>query len=387
MIETTRTFTPDWVSPPGDTIADILEERDWTQVQLAERLGYTTKYISQLINGKAPINEETALKLERVLGSTTAFWLNREAQYRAGLARLEEENRLKGWTSWLDQLPVKDLMNQGVIPKCRLIAKNKPGLVKKLLQFFGVASPSDWQNYYAGMEVAFRRTREEQSDVGAISTWLRLGEIRAEKLDCPKYSKPKFEKAVREIRTLTVLPLEEFEPQMQKLCWEAGVVLVLVPSIKRAHVSGVARWLNLHKALIQLSLYGKTNDCFWFNFFHEAAHILLHDKENIFLDEWNSGKSLKSEQEGEADQWSREFLIPPEYEGELAKLKSETDVIDFAERIGIHSAIVVGRLQHDHLIDPSWMNGLKVNLHFQGIESADDNINRYVENRVEMCEV
>lgn len=50
-------------------------------------------------------------------------------------------------------------MNQGVIPKCRLIAKNKPDLVKKLLQFFSVASPEDWQNYYAGMEVAFRRTR------------------------------------------------------------------------------------------------------------------------------------------------------------------------------------------------------------------------------------
>ncbi|MDF5737245.1 MULTISPECIES: HigA family addiction module antitoxin [unclassified Nostoc] len=139
MIETTRTFTPDWVSSPGDAIADILEERDWTQAQLAERLGYTTKHISLLINGKAPINEETALKLERVLGSTTAFWLNRQAQYRAGLARIEEDNRLKEWISWLDQLPVKDLINQGVIPKCRLIEKNKPGLVKKLLQFFSVA--------------------------------------------------------------------------------------------------------------------------------------------------------------------------------------------------------------------------------------------------------
>ncbi|MEH2422211.1 MAG: helix-turn-helix domain-containing protein [Nostoc sp.] len=387
MTKTTRPFTPDWVSSPGDAIADLLEERDWTQAQLADRLGYTTKHISLLINGKAPINEETALKLERVMGSTAAFWLRYEAQYRAALARKEEENRLNEWTSWLDQLPVKDLMNQGVIPKCRLIAKNKPGLVKKLLQFFGVASPSDWQNYYAGMEGAFRRTREEQSDVGAISTWLRLGEITAEKLDCPKYSKPKFKKAVREIRTLTVLPPEEFEPQMQKLCQKAGVVLVLVPSIKRAHVSGVARWLNPHKALIQLSLSGKTNDRFWFNFFHEAAHILLHEKENIFLDECNSGESLKSEPERQADQWSREFLIPSEYQGELAKLKSETDVIDFAERIGIHPAIVVGRLQHDHLIDPSWMNGLKVSLHFQGIESADDNPNRYVKNRVEMCEV
>ena len=61
-------------------------------------------------------------------------------------------------------------------------------------------------------------------------------------------------------------------------------------------------------------------------------------------------------------------MIPLEYQGELANLKYETDVIDFAEPIGIHSAIVVGRLQHDHLIDPSSMNGLKVSLDFQGIE-------------------
>lgn len=89
----------DWVSSPGDAIADLLEERDWTQAQLAERLGYTTKHISELINGKAPINEETALKLERFLGSTAAFWLRYEAQYRAALARKEEENRLKEWTT------------------------------------------------------------------------------------------------------------------------------------------------------------------------------------------------------------------------------------------------------------------------------------------------
>ncbi|MBE9006249.1 HigA family addiction module antidote protein [Fortiea sp. LEGE XX443] len=368
MTKTNQPFTPDWVSSPGDTIADVLEERDWTQAELAERLGYSIKHISLLINGKAPINEETALKLERVLGSTAAFWLRYEAQYRAALARKEEENRLKEWTSWLDNLPVKELMNQGVIPNCRLIAKNKPGVVKSLLHFFGVASPDEWRSCYAGMEVSFRRTRKEQSDVGAISAWLRLGEIEAEKLDCPKYSKPKFEKAVREIRTLTLLSPEEFEPKIQHLCREAGVVLVLVQSIKRAHVSGVARWLNPHKALIQLSLYGKTNDRFWFNFFHEAAHILLHNKENIFLDEWDNGESLESEQEQEANQWARKFLIPPEYERELTQLQSKNDVINFAERISIHPAIVVGRLQHDHLIDPSWMNSFKVSLYFQGEE-------------------
>ncbi len=72
----------DWASPPGETILDILEERGWSQSELAEKTGYTQKHISQLVEGHASITEEIALKLERVLGSTADFWLHREAQYR-----------------------------------------------------------------------------------------------------------------------------------------------------------------------------------------------------------------------------------------------------------------------------------------------------------------
>jgi HTH-type transcriptional regulator/antitoxin HigA len=122
--------------------------------------------------------------------------------------------------------------------------------------------------------------------------------------------------------------------------------------------------LNPHKALIQLSLYGKQNDRLWFTFFHEAAHILLHDKKDIFLDECNDGEKLKSEQEEEADAWARDFLIPPEYSDGLKPLKSKDAVQAFAQQLGIHPGIVVGRLQHDGIIKPSWMNGLKVNFKF-----------------------
>ena len=68
-------------------------------------------------------------------------------------------------------------MQQGVIPKRRIDAKSKPGIVRELLHFFGVASPDEWQAFYVGMECAFRQTQEAQSDVGAITTWIRQGEI------------------------------------------------------------------------------------------------------------------------------------------------------------------------------------------------------------------
>ena len=79
-------FTPDWVSPPGDTIADVLEERGWTQAELAQRMGCTEQHVSQLIDGKAAITQDTALRLERTIGGTADFWLRKEARYRERIA-------------------------------------------------------------------------------------------------------------------------------------------------------------------------------------------------------------------------------------------------------------------------------------------------------------
>jgi HTH-type transcriptional regulator/antitoxin HigA len=136
----------------------------------------------------------------------------------------------------------------------------------------------------------------------------------------------------------------------------------------------VARWLNPHRALIQLSWYGKQNDRFWFTFFHEAAHILLHDKKDIFLDDSGNGDRLESQQEDEANAWAREFLIPSEYDAELCTLRSREDVIVFAERLGIHAGIVVGRLQYDKGIEHnSKLNTLKISL---DIEHKDISFSR-----------
>ena len=87
MTENIDRFQPKWpLPPPGDTILDILEEKNWTQSEFADCAGYTTKHVSQLVRGKAAITEDTALRLERVLGSSAEFWLSREAKYREAMA-------------------------------------------------------------------------------------------------------------------------------------------------------------------------------------------------------------------------------------------------------------------------------------------------------------
>ena len=245
--------------------------------------------------------------------------------------------------------------------------KSKPTLVGELLGFFGVAAPDQWESEYGCMELAFRRSREDQADVAAISTWLRMGERTVEKMDGPAYSEAGFKAALTEIKALTCQVPQAFEPRMRQLLHEAGVAFVVVPALPRTHVSGVARWLNAHRPLIQLSLYGKQNDRFWFSFFHEAAHILLHSKQkkSVFLDDLTKADA-SSKEEQEANAWARDFLISPKDARQLEILpKTKISVTKFANDIGVHPGIVVGRMQHDQLLDQCWLNDLKVSFSFK----------------------
>ena len=99
------TFAPDWISPPGDTIEDLLEERSWTKAEFAERTGFTPKHINELVKGRVPITADAAERLSRVLGSTSDFWLVRDAQYQAACERQRAIKSAVEDAAWLSPRP------------------------------------------------------------------------------------------------------------------------------------------------------------------------------------------------------------------------------------------------------------------------------------------
>ena len=70
MTDPNASFAPDWTSPHGDSIADLIEERSWTQAELAERLGYSARHVNRLVQGKVALTEDAALRLEPVQGAS-----------------------------------------------------------------------------------------------------------------------------------------------------------------------------------------------------------------------------------------------------------------------------------------------------------------------------
>lgn len=81
-------FEPDWTSPPGETIQELLHENEWSHFDLAIALELDPSKVEPLMKGMLPINEALAQALAQNLGGSKQFWLNREKQYRHDLARI-----------------------------------------------------------------------------------------------------------------------------------------------------------------------------------------------------------------------------------------------------------------------------------------------------------
>jgi len=155
---------------------------------------------------------------------------------------------------------------------------------------------------------------------------------------------------------------------MREICADAGVALAFVGELPGTHLSGATRWVGKAKALIMLSLRHKSDDHFWFSFFHEAGHILFGGKKSVFLDEMNAWIDPEEEK---ANRFASDILIPRQaYTAFLDKeIYTYSSVQSFAQTLGIAPGIVVGRLQHDGVISWQSLNSLKRK--FELIEACD----------------
>jgi HTH-type transcriptional regulator/antitoxin HigA len=363
MASSVNQYRPDYLTPPGDTLSEFIDERGMSQKELAERMDRPEKTINEIIKSKASITPDTAIQLERVLGVPAHFWIQREANYQEYLARLRDQKQLSESIEWLNTLPVAQMVKYNWIN----LHKNKADQLNEVLNFFGVASLASWKAIWLSGEAraSFRISLAHTNETGSIASWLRHGEIKAIGMSLPQYNERAFKDKLNDIRSLTINKLADIKGEIKKLCADAGVSVVFTPMIQKATISGSVRWVG-NKPLIQLSLRGKFNDRFWFTFFHEAGHIILHGKKDIFL-EGTEEDILDASKEKEADDFAANFLIPRDRIAEFIARgdKSPSAIIRFAKELGIHSGIAVGQLQNCGFISNSYLNDLKVKLEIE----------------------
>lgn len=355
-----REWNPNWALHPGEHLEEHLEERNWSQAEFARFSGLSRKLVSEIINGKNPVTPETALRLERVLGLKAYIWTGLQANWDLHQALRDPKQISDNDREWMSRQPVAELKRCGVLDK----DGDEFDILHALMAFFRIGTPSAYSAKVASAAVHHRQgggkgeVRDEY-----VFAWLMLGEWKAHAMDLPGYNRHKFIENVHAIRGLTTKQARVFKPEMKRLCAEAGVALVFEPAFPKTKLFGSARWIEGMKPVIQMSLRMKTNDHFWWTFFHECGHVLLHEGRN-FADD-SSG--TENDVESEANGFAEEVLVGADrLNSFVAEMpSSKVQVERFARKVGMHPGVIVGMLQHRKVIPYSFMNDLKTKLEFK----------------------
>ena len=177
--------------------------------------------------------------------------------------------------------------------------------------------------------------------------WLRQGELQAKQIESPVFNVMKLKSNIPAMRQLMVEQPVNFFEQLQELCLQSGVILLFTPKLPKVPLSGSTRWLN-NTPLIQLTARYKQNDRFWFTFFHELGHIILHGKKYISLENIDFA-AADPEKEEEAHRFAVSYTFTKEQETEVLRKKPiyEKDIVEFSKKFNTHPAMIIGRLQHD----------------------------------------
>jgi HTH-type transcriptional regulator/antitoxin HigA len=153
------------------------------------------------------------------------------------------------------------------------------------------------------------------------------------------------------MRALARLSWSDTGPLLaQEFLHKHGIPLVVEPHLSRTYLDGAAIAMESDRPIVGLTLRYDRIDNFWYCLMHELAHIALHIDQGIreFFDDLDvEGKGDPREEE--ADQLAGEALIPEEEwkKSPASRLRSTEAVEHLAKKLGIHPAIVAGRIRHE----------------------------------------
>jgi addiction module HigA family antidote len=340
----TYSYQPDYAMHPGETLREKLEELQMTPNEFAIRTSKPIQTISKILNGKSSITFEMAVQFEKAINISANFWTKKQAHYNEFLAKEKYKQDIVESQEWAKLFPYAQMAKFGIVKASRKIEEK----TEELLDFFDVSKHTAWENIYFNQKtpVYFRISLKHTKNPFALSVLLQMGELRAKKIQAPAFSKVLLKDLIPKLKTVMVENPDNFLQIIQQLCLTAGVKVIYTPNLKQTVTNGVVRWID-ENPVVQMTDRYKKYDIFWFSFFHELGHIVLHgNKKNIFLEE--SSATKQSKEELEADMFAGNILLSDkEYNNIKNVLETENNISNaleyYANKYNTHKDIILGR--------------------------------------------
>ena len=334
----------DLIIHPGETIADVLEDRGITQAELASRAGVSPAYVSNVIAGKKGISANFAMGLEYALGVPKSFWLNLQANYEAELLEVNEEQTITDEERKVrEDLKdiVKYLRKQGKM----LIGENKDESILSLRKVLQISNITNLKEMIP--TGAFRMAGNAAVNPNVLGAWIRLCQLAGnDKTISAKFEKKYTNDLIQEIKSIMCCKNAELQRNLKNVMEKYGIDFSVVKNFRGAPVHGYISQKNDGIYQMVLTIRGAFADIFWFSLFHEIGHIVNGDigKNLKFLDYGND-----YDKELAADLFASNMLLSPEsYKAFIQRNDFSIEAIcRYAESQHVMPYIVIGRLQKE----------------------------------------
>ena len=344
---------------PGYYLLDIITDMGITQNEFAKRLNTTDKTLSKLLNGETPLSNDIAQKLAQMLGTTVDVWLKLQLAYNEKVIIIKQRKELDEEKEYLKQIQYP------YFSKLKLVedTKKPEDRIKELRKFFKISSLSVLKE--KDFLVACRTvvTNITERNIMNSNAWVQTALNLAERIDCKPYNKQLLESLLPEIRNMTLQNPSTFYPRLHEILKECGVAFVLLPHLPNSGVNGAVKWMNKEKVLLALNNWRLSADTFWFTLFHEIRHVLQQKIKSTFIRGSQSDYGQSDiDLEIEADLFAGDYLIPREKYNQFVSIANfnQSNIEFFAQKIGIHPGVVVGRLQYDDFLPYNYLTHLKI---------------------------
>ena len=344
MLEKMNGLSLNFIIHPGETIKEVLEEKEMSQEELAIRTGFSPKHISEVVNGKKGISPSFAKSLEYALGLPASFWINLQGKYDKEILEYEEQENID--KEEIDVVKkLKDLIKYA--EKLNIISKSE-NIISQVIELRKICNVKNLI-YISNLEanqVAYRKAKTIDTDFYVLYVWLRICEIMADRIKIEnKYDEKKLRENISNIKKCMFLNVNEAMKKLKSIFASCGIIFQVVKNFQGAPVQGFIK-KNDDRIILTMTIRQSYADVFWFTLFHEIGHLLNGDIENRqYVDFENS----KSDMEDKADKFAKEKLINgKDYEDFINKNElTESCIIKFAKEQNVAPFIVVGRIQKE----------------------------------------
>lgn len=327
--------------PPGTFIRQELDQRRWSQRDLAYILGMAEAQLSRILSGTHAITPDMAKQLGDAFDVAPEFFANLQKLYDLARAK-EPDPAIKKRAVLQGAVPLREMIRRG------WVEDGAPSMLN--LQVSRFFETNNLDNVLAPAFAA-KRTRYDEDTPSQLAWLFRVRQL-ARMQTVADFSPEKLQLAIARLRPLMV-DAEEVR-SVAAILAEAGVRLVFVEVLPNAKIDGVCTWLSNDQPVIGMSLRHDRLDNFWFVLRHEIEHILRGDgKEDPVIDNFDSedyqeGGALPPE-EVAANAAAADFCVPSDRMTSFINRKypyiSERDVVAFSAVSEVHPAVVVGQIQ------------------------------------------